>query len=102
MNYPDTIQVAARISRIGRSSMTMEHVIFSQSQQAVVGEADSTMVSFDYATGKSQPVPEEARAEAGPPGTRPVSTTETEFLRDTLLARAAATAEASARQSPRR
>ncbi len=62
VNYPDTIQVAARISRIGRSSMTMEHVVFSEAQQAVVAEADSTMVSFDYATGKSQPVPEEARA----------------------------------------
>ena len=62
VNFPDTVRIGARISRIGRSSMTMEHVIVSQAQQAVVAEAESTMVSFDYTAGKSQPVPDEARA----------------------------------------
>ena len=62
VNFPDTVRIGARISRIGRSSMTMEHVIVSQAQQAVVAEAESTMVSFDYTAGKSQPVPDDARA----------------------------------------
>jgi acyl-CoA thioester hydrolase len=62
VNFPDTVRIGARISRIGRSSMTMDHVVVSQAQQAVVAEAESTMVSFDYGSGTSQPVPAEARA----------------------------------------
>src|SRR5437868_10202301 len=27
LNYPDTVQVGARITRIGRSSMTMDHLL---------------------------------------------------------------------------
>ena len=62
VNYPDTVQVGARISRIGRTSLTMEHRVCSHSLQAVVAEGDSTVVVFDYAAGKPRPIPDELRA----------------------------------------
>ena len=30
LHYPDTVHVGARVSRIGRTSMIMEHAIFSE------------------------------------------------------------------------
>ena len=61
LNFPDTIRIGARIARIGRTSLMMEHRVESLTQQAVVAEAESTMVVFDYASGKPHPVPEELR-----------------------------------------
>ncbi len=62
LNFPDTIRIGARIARIGRTSLTMTHRVESQSQRAIVAEAESTMVVFDYATSKPHPVPETLRA----------------------------------------
>jgi len=61
LNFPDTIRIGARVARIGRSSLSMEHRVHSQAQQQIVAEADSTMVVFDYTSGKPHPVPEELR-----------------------------------------
>ncbi len=62
LNFPDTIRIGARISRIGRTSLSMVHQIESLAQQAIVAEADSTMVVFDYDSGKPHPVPDALRA----------------------------------------
>ncbi len=62
LNFPDTIRIGARIARIGRTSLTMTHRVESQSQQAIVAEAESTMVVFDYATSTPHPVPDSLRA----------------------------------------
>jgi acyl-CoA thioester hydrolase len=61
LNFPDTIRIGARIARIGRSSLSMEHRVESVAQHAIVAEAESTMVVFDYTSGKPHPVPEEMR-----------------------------------------
>ena len=60
--YPDTVHVTARIKKIGRTSMVMEHQVFSQQQQTLVSEGDSTIVLFNYAKNEPQPVSEELRA----------------------------------------
>jgi acyl-CoA thioester hydrolase len=62
VTFPGTVLVGARITRIGRSSMTMEHKIYSQTQQMIVVEAISTIVAFDHAAGASQAVTAEVRA----------------------------------------
>jgi acyl-CoA thioester hydrolase len=62
VTFPDTVLVGARITRIGRSSIEMEHHVYSQAQQAIVAESKSTIVAFDHAAGKSRPVPDEVRA----------------------------------------
>ena len=62
LKYPDTVQIGSRITRIGRSSMTMEHLIWSTAQQAVAADGQSTIVAFDYQTNRPRPVPDSIRA----------------------------------------
>ena len=38
LNFPDTVHVGIRVTRIGRTSLGLEHVIVSQSQSAVAAE----------------------------------------------------------------
>lgn len=62
VTYPDRVQVGARITRLGRSSLTMEHVVYSEEQRQIVADATSTLVVFDYNRQASHPIPEEVRA----------------------------------------
>lgn len=61
VTFPDTVHVAARVTRIGRSSVTMEHVVFSEQEQAIVADGTSTVVAFDYRANNSIPVSDELR-----------------------------------------
>ena len=61
ITYPDTVHIGVRITRIGRSSMDMEHKIFSQNEHALAAEGTSTLVVFDYQASKSHPVPARIR-----------------------------------------
>ncbi len=62
MKYPDTVRIALRVIKIGRSSISMEHKIWSDTQQAIVADGQGTVVTFDYAANRSCPVPPELRA----------------------------------------
>jgi acyl-CoA thioester hydrolase len=62
LNYPDTVHVGARITRIGKSSMTMEHRLVSEGLRAVAADGDSTLVSFDYLAQKTVPLPDHLRS----------------------------------------
>jgi acyl-CoA thioester hydrolase len=57
VKYPDHVVIGARIMRIGRSSLAMSYSVWSEAQQAIVADGDSTIVAFDYAMNKSQPIP---------------------------------------------
>jgi acyl-CoA thioester hydrolase len=61
INYPDTVHVGVRVTRIGRSSLAMEHKIVSQNGLVVAAEGHSTIVVFDYQANKSHPVPARIR-----------------------------------------
>ncbi len=61
LNYPDTVEIGSRITRIGRSSATMAHAIWSRQQRAVVADGESTIVVFDYASQRPVPVPDSIR-----------------------------------------
>ena len=61
ITYPDTVHVGVRITRIGRSSLGMEHKIVSQDDLHVSAEGSSTMVVFDYQTNKAHAVPARIR-----------------------------------------
>jgi acyl-CoA thioester hydrolase len=65
LNYPDTVEVGARIIRIGTSSMQMEHCIVSQELGVVAATADSTVVLLDYGSNKPVAVPTEMRRVIG-------------------------------------
>jgi acyl-CoA thioester hydrolase len=61
VKFPDTVTVGARVVRIGRSSMTIEHQLWSEQLQAVAAEGDSTVVLFDYQNQQSIEIPPELR-----------------------------------------
>ena len=59
--YPDNVEVGARVTRIGRSSLSIEHKIYSHSLGAICAEGDSTLVVYNYAEQKSIAVPDRVR-----------------------------------------
>jgi acyl-CoA thioester hydrolase len=61
VNYPDTVHVGARVSRIGNSSFTMDHRIVGESAGAIVAEVSSTVVFFDYKENRSLKLPDDLR-----------------------------------------
>lgn len=61
LNFPDTVRVGVRVTRIGRTSLGLEHAIVSQSQLAVAAEGTSTIVVFDYRANRPFPVPTSIR-----------------------------------------
>jgi acyl-CoA thioester hydrolase len=61
VRHPDNVLVGARVTRIGRTSMTMIHLAYSLKQQSVIADGDSTIVSFNYQANESQPIPESVR-----------------------------------------
>lgn len=61
LNYPGAVWIGARITRIGRSSMDMDHIIVSEQLQRVAAEGDSVIVMFDYKSNTPCPVPPAAR-----------------------------------------
>jgi acyl-CoA thioester hydrolase len=48
LNYPDRIHVGARMRSLGKTSMKMEHQIYSESQDIVVADGESVIVLFNY------------------------------------------------------
>lgn len=61
VKYPDTVIVGARVTRIGRSSVAIEHQVWSQHHQAIAAEGDSTVVLFDYQNQCSFEIPADVR-----------------------------------------
>lgn len=62
LHFPDTVLVGARIAKIGRTSLTMEHVAVSLAGRNLAVDGTSTLVVFDYANGRPEPVPAGIRA----------------------------------------
>lgn len=62
VTYPDRVEVAVGVSRIGTTSITLSYLATSREKRgAVVMKAESVIVVFDYAAGKKTPVPAELR-----------------------------------------
>jgi acyl-CoA thioester hydrolase len=64
LHYPDTVHVGVRISRVGGSSFTMEHAVYSVGQQAIAADGNSTLVVFDYQTNRPRRISDDLRAAA--------------------------------------
>jgi acyl-CoA thioester hydrolase len=63
LHYPDTVHIGARVTKIGRTSMIIEHAVYSQKLQAIAVDAMSTIVVFDYQANRPVRVPDELRQE---------------------------------------
>ena len=61
LRYPDTVHVGVRVVKVGRTSITLEHQVFSESHQYIAADGQSTVVLFDYATQESTPIPDRVR-----------------------------------------
>jgi acyl-CoA thioester hydrolase len=62
INYPDTVHIGTRVTKVGKSSMTIAHAIFSERLQSIAADGDSVVVMFNYDTQKSSRVPDDLRA----------------------------------------
>jgi len=62
LHFPDVVAIGARVSRLGQTSLTMEHVLVSLAQNAIVAESSSVIVVFNYLTQRPTPIPAEVRA----------------------------------------
>lgn len=60
--FPDQVQIAARVTRLGNSSFTMIHSLYSEALGAIAADGDSTLVVFDYRQQRPCPIPADVRA----------------------------------------
>ena len=61
ITFPDTVHVAIRVTRIGRTSIGFEHRIVSQGLAVLAAEGISTTVVISYADNRPHPVPDTVR-----------------------------------------
>jgi acyl-CoA thioester hydrolase len=63
LNYPDTVHVGARVTKLGKSSMTIGHAVYSEALGAIAAEGESVIVVFDYPANRPRRVPDDMRAQ---------------------------------------
>lgn len=61
VRYPAELDVLTRVSEIGRSSFRMEYEILDRDSAERVADGHGVIVWVDYATGRSNPIPESLR-----------------------------------------
>lgn len=61
LHYPDRVLVGITVARVGRTSLTMEHVVWSRRLAAISADGDSTVVAIDYCDGRPRPIPDPIR-----------------------------------------
>lgn len=59
--FPDTVVGETRVSKLGRSSFTMEYQLVSRTQDKVVARGEAVIVNIDPAKGQARPVPDSLR-----------------------------------------
>jgi acyl-CoA thioester hydrolase len=59
--FPETLQLGARVTRLGRKSFDMEHEVRGGDGRLVL-EASSVLVAYDYEANAPMAVPEDWRA----------------------------------------
>lgn len=63
VRWPAELEVATRVSEIGRSSFKMEYELFHRGTDERVADGTGVIVWVDYGTGKSIPLPESLKEE---------------------------------------
>ena len=73
IRYPDTVHVGGSVRKFGRTSLTMEHVVYCENGSKLAANGQSIVVLFDYETQKPVQIPEEMIAKIEKIEGRPVS-----------------------------
>ena len=61
IKYPDMIIVSAHVAEIRRTSMLLDHAIYSKAEQAIAARGKSVVVLFDYSGQKPQRITPDLR-----------------------------------------
>ncbi len=61
-HFGDRLEVRTRLTRVGRASVTMGYVLVNLAGGRTIAEGQAVLVSYDYETGRSRPLPEPTRA----------------------------------------
>ena len=61
LTFPDTVRVGSRITKIGRTSLTMEHWVIGLAANTLAAEGHSILVLYDYDKAEPRPIPEAIR-----------------------------------------
>ncbi len=62
LSYGESLEVGVRCASLGRSSFVLEFRVEERSSGRLVAEARKVLVHYDYAAGRSLPIPPELRA----------------------------------------
>jgi acyl-CoA thioester hydrolase len=74
IQFGEEVEVETQVGRIGRSSIAMSHRMTAGADHRLVGEAQSVLVTYDYAIARPMPVPDEWRRRIGEYERRPMET----------------------------
>ena len=61
-HFGDELEVRVKVGSIGRSSFTLEYEVVHVDGARIVATGKTVMVSYDYATARPVPLPDDARA----------------------------------------
>ncbi|MCP4171617.1 MAG: acyl-CoA thioesterase [Fuerstiella sp.] len=61
LHFPETVHIGSKAGRMGRSSVDIEHAVFSEQQGRIAATGTSVMVVFDYAANHPVRIPENLR-----------------------------------------
>ena len=65
LHYPDTVHIGSRVGKLGRSSVEVEHAVFSEQLGQMAGVGVSVLVVFDYDANRPVRIPEALRQQMG-------------------------------------
>ncbi len=63
--FGDEVVVETRVDRIGQSSIAMSHRMTAGSDERLVGDVQSVLVTYDYGSARPMPVPDDWRRRLG-------------------------------------
>jgi acyl-CoA thioester hydrolase len=63
--FGDEVVVGTRVDRIGHTSIAMSHRMTAGSEERLVGDVQSVLVTYDYGAARPMPVPEDWRRRIG-------------------------------------
>lgn len=62
LTYPDTVHIGAKVSRLGNTSLTIEHAVASDEHGDIASDGESVVVCFDYETQRPVRISDSVRA----------------------------------------
>ena len=63
--FGDEVVVGTRVDRIGHTSIAMSHRMTAGSDERLVGDVQSVLVTYDYGSARPMPVPDDWRRRIG-------------------------------------